>query len=119
MTKKELNAALKYWQAGLRLQDWDISVEVIVDPRYHSFGEGKHSPQFQQSEIKILDERLISPDWFGCSDWEVTLVHELLHIRFLYGTKSDGVQDAEEAAIEATSKLLVAMKRGVSLGELG
>lgn len=118
MTRKQRQKALEYWQAGLRIQDWDIEVVIVTDPRYKNFGMGNHSPTFKQSRIEILDERLIDPDWWGTHDWEVTLVHELLHIRFLYGDKDGPPADEEEVAIESVAKLLVAINRGISLGEL-
>lgn len=123
MTEKQLTRLLKNWQRLLRIQDWNIKLRLVRDSRWPNHGLGSHSSSFQESEIKILDPRYIDPDWFGTKDIEVTLVHELLHIKFLYARKNkenkeNDVDDQEEFAIESLARVLVALRRGITMEEL-
>lgn len=124
MTTKQLHSALKYWQKILRLQDWNITMKFVDEPRCGYFGKGRNNSTYQSSSIEILKPEHIDPEWSGCRDLEVTLVHELLHIRFLYASKgeqnaSKGEQsDSEEFAIESTARAMVSLKRGIPLEEL-
>jgi hypothetical protein len=119
LTPLALHDACRYWQANLRLQDWDI---VLTIERQGVLGEGtlgdcQPASTKRQAKIRLLDERDVGGQgfWFDGEawNWEITLVHELLHLHFHdvvgkdYGT-AQGL--AAERAIHAISKALVALK---------
>jgi hypothetical protein len=76
---KDINQALKEWQEALRLQDWDITAEVLSKTEYESkvnkdtAGWVDIDRVHLKATIKLLDDESLSP-------LEYQLVHELSHI---------------------------------------
>jgi hypothetical protein len=116
LTTETLTARCAEWQRRLRLQDWDVYLTIA---RGHELGEktmGDCHPLSTKRQARI---RILHPDdyagagfWPDKRDtWELTLVHELLHLHFHdLGIKwgSDGPQDiAGERAIDAIARALV------------
>lgn len=108
---------LRYWQRVLRLQDWDLRVEVV---RWHEFGQdgpymGQMIPHVNKAvaNIKLIAPDDASPGWMREYDMEKTLVHELLHIHFQNARPNDAKADerGEERAIEAIAEALIALDR--------
>ena len=81
----ELNELLAYWQKKLRLENWDIMVNLYRQEEFYdeeSQGENSYDIRTGQSIIRILDH----VDWSIRNrfpqDMERCLVHELLHLHF-------------------------------------
>lgn len=114
---------LRYWQERLRLRDWDILVTI---GRMGDLGAGTLGDCDMGSGCKRQAKiRLLHPDditgqqfWFDsqCWDWELTLVHELLHIHLqdcLDPNWNDqpALRRAVERAVDWIAKALVAEPR--------
>lgn len=115
---------LKFWQHHLHLDNWNIKVKVMDDISQMGDCSGLNTqhPSFQEARIRVLNPDKIPEDWgeFGKRDLEVTLVHELLHTRFIYciphpkdNPLNKLLHYQEEQAIERTAIALVAARRGV------
>ncbi len=78
----DLQKALSEWQEALRLQDWDITAEILPDVEYRdrlnepksdepSWGNSDKDTVHFEAEILLNDKY---------DNQEKTLVHELVHI---------------------------------------
>ncbi|WP_340398106.1 hypothetical protein NST50_15475 [Paenibacillus sp. FSL E2-0202] len=122
-TEEELRIKCTEWQKVLRLQDWIVSVKLsrsrdMSSPDLNA--EIRITLENRIALILILDSVDYDPDSILPQDMEQYLVHELLHIHLypITGKFTDGpLQVAEEQAIEAISKGLIALKRGAD-GEI-
>jgi hypothetical protein len=109
-----LQPLLRDWQKRLRLEDWDIKVKYAEIEGY-----GRCRPQAHHKVAQIEIKSSPPKDNCGtCEDIEVTLVHELLHVRIDQWLKPEDqnkyVEGTEfEAFIEQISQALVAAKRGL------
>lgn len=125
MTEYSVAAAAKHWQAILRLQDWDIEL-VICDWNALNGAVGQlRSGTYRQATIKLLEQsQLESVAKSSCGpgdhyrDWEISLVHELLHIQFSdaispYPAEDTPAYKALERAIDQTAIALVGLSRMV------
>jgi hypothetical protein len=117
--EKQALAYVNYWQKQLRLMDWNFEIAILEDPEQaEGFAINRHSPNYQCSKITILNPEKVPEHWTGCSDLEVTVVHELLHTRLLYAFGKKQCDWHAEMAIETISVALVANRRGISPEEL-
>lgn len=112
-----------YWTKRLRLQDWSIHIKITPE-----------LPSVARISIFAMDKTAVirmRPCFTykdgGCLDFEVSLVHELLH---LHGAGFDKIlltnrnknageaptseveHDAYEAMVELTAQALVGVRRG-------
>lgn len=108
---------LIYWQKALRLTDWQIEYRINEDENF--FGTICTFPTHSTARIEIRDPDLFDGDVVGIKDLEVTLVHELLHLRFFHCThEGKAYHNHKEMAIKITAAALVAAKRGISVSKL-
>jgi hypothetical protein len=117
--EKLLQDQCQYWQGILRLRDWDILVQVcrqneMTNPS--AIGECEIQRQRKDATIRVLapqDLQLVSQGFHHGeeSDYDLTLVHELLHIHLDSLGPRDQVTDQEEQVIEAISQALVRLRR--------
>lgn len=121
LTLPALRERAAYWQNRLALRDWEIKLGI---GRMHALGDGTlgethcHSNK-RQAKVNVLDPRDVDGQgfWFDgeVHDWEITLVHELLHLHFhdvfprFPHKKPAGI--AAERMIDAVAKALVALDR--------
>ena len=107
MTDKQLIKLCSFWQKELRLQDWNITVEF--EDEFHSesqLGETTVSAPWYDATVSIKEG-------MSAEQTELTLIHELIHIRF------GGLQFDEssiqhlwlEQGIEALARLLYKIYR--------
>jgi hypothetical protein len=100
MTKTE--KFLRKWQHLLRVDDWDITFKEVK--RFKSdvqFGATSVNPRFVQATIKLKKG-------LSKKEMEITIIHELLHVRFPYIILKEG-SDAEasfEVGIESMARML-------------
>jgi len=109
---------IEYWQPILRLQNWKITVTVVEDVKdIRCFATNTQDPHYEISSISVLNPEKIPPEWKGCKDLEVTIVHELMHTRLIYVAprpkKNKRKSWQLEMAVETIAKALVASRRGV------
>lgn len=82
MTEKEL---LVYWQNRLELNDWKIVLNVNAKPDEFVLKDVDGECEWQEvnrfAVIRILDRKYYG-DRFLKFNFERTLVHELLHLKF-------------------------------------
>ena len=117
------NALLKEWQKRLGLQDWRVKLMVDCKPAEMSVDESSGCVSWQESTKTALIQ-IVDPKYYGdrvvAFDFEKTLVHELLHLKFCLLYDEDGelrervvhqcVDDMARALVEA--KRLVPQKDG-------
>ena len=121
MRAEALTRNLNYWAAQLRLQSWDITVEFLKWEKDNGFGDNSIDPHYETSHICLYDPETIPDDVKGVRDLEVTLVHELLHIRLVYVAKTSMKKKHKwpvEMAIETIAQSLVANRRGINIKDL-
>lgn len=76
MTQKQLNKLMQVWQVRLGLQDWTLT--VAIDPKMNNtntYGETEIRSRWKEGDILLREND---------THQEVTLVHELLHLKFPY-----------------------------------
>lgn len=114
----DIEKLLAEWQYRLRLQDWDITVEWVSHFHVEAFGRTKTSLANRTAMVDLVPPDQI--DHSGIlSDPEVTLVHELLHVKAAevlenrMGTdRPDLDSPLWECFIDQLAQALVAAKRG-------
>ena len=86
-----LNAACKEWQVRLGLQDWIVEVRTSrakdLDPECRAFAVNTHSLTEKFSSIKVVDPVDLptmesSLPNGEAQDYDLHLVHELIHLHF-------------------------------------
>lgn len=96
MTQAELESLCAKWQKRLRLQDWNVKVEVV---RFfdipEKLGEAEIHNQRKEAVIRIIGEsdRREQRD----TPVEHTLIHELLHLHFEPFWDQDKYTEMEQA----------------------
>ncbi len=118
--ENEVKAHVKYWKKHLRILDWQINVKIHEDPEeFPHYGRMDHHRNDQVALLNVLNPENIPEDWWGCRDVEVTVVHELIHTRFIFCLLPDKhTLHHQEMAIETVAKALVANRRGISIEDL-
>jgi len=117
----ELNL-LKEWQERLGLQDWAIKLAINCKQEDLSNSEWQGENQWNSS-IKCSTIKIVSPEVYGDNrimkfDFEKTLVHKLLHIKFglldiVDSTyESNVVEGLRHQLIDDLARALVMAKRG-------
>ena len=119
----EALAALPIWQKRLRLQDWSIRIMVtrMAELGEDTLGDVKPGRTKRAALIRLLHPADVAGQNFVFDgeawDWEITLVHELLHLHFEDCLESNWndtwrTRQPVERAIDAIAKALVAGYRG-------
>ena len=79
-SKERLEEIIKELQRIMRIQDWDIDIEVLSKQKYEAAGYGEG--QAHNRIIRVLNKSLISINKDLTSDWYKSLLHELIHLAF-------------------------------------
>lgn len=107
------------WQETLRIVDWMIE---IVPAAHDSgvFARVRICSGSMRATMEVRDPVYASDSNSYTNDLEVTIIHELLHLRFFETEAAMGHEklDGHETAIELTAMALVASKRGVPVRSL-
>jgi len=118
LTKPELEQHLvelcRKWQRILRLQDWDIKVQVSYDLGSYQ-AESCYKLPKRMAIIKVIHpDAYQERNFLWPQDMEESLVHELLHLH-LAAWQADDERTmewvAKEQAIEAIARALVELDR--------
>lgn len=107
----------EYWKKILRLQDWNVSIEVrrkheMADPNcigcIRIFDEGKDAKIHLLSPVDLVtvEEGFIDHEELN---YDITLVHELLHLHFQAFAEDDTTYKGmcQEQVINILSRALV------------
>lgn len=116
LTQDEAQARCHYWQRRLNLTEWDIRVEVVRASKLDTagtllFGHVQILDTKQIAVVRLLDPGDFQADqgFFDKQNMELTLIHELLHVR-LHGMRDANSpeirEQSEERAVHALSLLL-------------
>lgn len=120
--KSEQELLLEEWQERLGLQDWTIS--LCYNCKFddleteNSCGETVWSTVLKDAMIKIISEEEFGDDRTLKFDFEKTLVHELLHIKFCIFEISCATYEGKiydslvHQMIDDLARALVMAKRG-------
>lgn len=116
---KYMRDALRYiqkWVPRLRIENYDFQVEEAPEG-FEPYALAVCNPRNLRACIVIRDPAKASEDGQAdaCNDLEVTLVHELLHVRFaeVLAELEGKANIANEIATEMIALALVAADRGV------
>lgn len=116
LTEDQLRGKCAEWQKILRLQDWIITLRITRQRDMNLKGNAEIEATLpkRMATIRILDP-VDYPDGLAePQDMELSLVHELLHIHLfpLFADREEEMRMiAEEQAIEAISRGLIALNR--------
>lgn len=119
--KNEAERLLREWQRRLNLGDWVI--RIVPDCLPDDMGLENNSGEAEWVEVnKSAVIRIINPELYGERiipfDFEKTLVHELLHLKFsLIESDNDLRNRVVHMLIEDMARALVIAKR--EAGETG
>ncbi len=119
LTEDELRLKCREWQQILRLQDWDIEVNIkrhreIQGPSGDEEGRIRTNEDYKKGFIEILDPIDLDPARYAPLDMEEVLVHELLHIHFRFANDHDSCTcqlKQKEFAINMITEALVKLHR--------
>lgn len=109
-------ALMKEWQKRLSLQDWRIVLYDDCSPDDMHVDESSGCVQWQES-TKTACIQILDPKYYGERvvpfDFEKTLVHELLHLKFcmLYSRDGSLRERLVHQMVDDFSRALVDAKR--------
>ena len=114
LTAESLKTELQMWQQFLRLQDWNISAEIVEAGEFEGgslFGLCNFWVTERRAEIKIVSEesgdRLATKtDYFEYYSMSKTLLHEMLHVFFAPLSADDSDIFLEQKINHLTSRLI-------------
>lgn len=116
-TQANIEKLVKKWQKYLRLQDWDI--RVVLHNQFECVAEIHQKTNSREAVLNIREAPLASKRtgaWMPTDDdYEISIVHELLHLQFwitveeFYGKKK--ATREMEKAVDTMAKVLVNLKR--------
>ena len=107
---------MKEWQKRLSMQDWRVFMKENCKPSEMSVDESSGCISWQESS-KTAYMQIIDPEYYGERvipfDFEKTLVHELLHLKFCLFYDEDGEvrERLVHQVIDEISRALVDAKR--------
>lgn len=115
MSDEKLKSFLAYWQKRLRLEDWDIVLEVVRLKEWLTLGKDAYtagvcapSQSCGWARIRLLHIDDIPEDAVpSIKDPEVTLVHELLHLLIPVSSPEGGDVHGERAINRIAEALVV------------
>lgn len=121
LTQAQAEELIREWQETLRLQDWNVSIEIVrryqmPDDESSSSGYCSRLPDMKVATILLLDPiDFKRPEFPGAmiDDMENTLVHELLHVYYCdLTTGVAGIDNKQlERVCEGMARVLVGLKR--------
>ena len=110
MQKSKLLKLCQAWQKTLRIQDWDIAVEMVG---HLDDGASARVEYFTENRTAFINIDRNS------NDYERSLVHELLHVQTAHLRdiiKHDSMEDIlQEQVVNCLAQVLVDLKRGAGI----
>ena len=104
------------WQKLLRLQDWQVQINMVRAVGMHREGSGGEVNWHVATKAAVISitDPIDYPENAICPlDIERTIVHELLHLHFVPFVADDGTpeDESQEQVIHILSEALVKIKR--------
>lgn len=112
LTQEELLHLLEYWTNRLRLGEWTISLTVAPLRDFVSkerLAEVEYDYYQARAVIRLLDPKDYPDDCLQPLDMEMSLVHELLHLRL--AQVADEATPLVERTINMLAQALIEEKR--------
>ncbi len=114
VAKHYVDERLAAWQHRLKLQEWRISVVMTRrdDLKPKTLGGIKWDKPKKAATICVLDPsdyRLPVPEMLD--DIEMTIVHELVHLKLASLPRSEASRSSEEYAVNGLAEALLALDR--------
>lgn len=125
MEMEELQTLLKHWQRELRLDHWDIQMRYAAIDEIPGHGQSC-AARYHRAQILLIDpkDRTADAESRFRLDYEVIVVHELLHIQESIWRDNPKVEDVldkdewirrcHENTMDATAEALVRARRGMT-----
>lgn len=115
MAKPNLQKLLKKWQKILRLEDWDIQIRWARSyelAEASSVAENLRDVPNKRCDVRVLDPIDFVNSVWPERDYELDIVHELLHTHVeAFAREFNGTDNLKEQVIETLAKALVALER--------
>lgn len=116
VTQAQLERRCRYWQKILGLSDWTVVAGFARSEAMSDDGnQGECHVSFENREARI---RILHPvDYpetsFVPQDWELTLVHELLHLHLdpIYRRVRGLAEELLEQTIQQVARSLIQLER--------
>jgi len=116
--EEQIQIQLTYWQRILRMQDWVITVEIW--PHNALDGAVAHITTDRNQKAAVIalrhpnDIMAVEKGWpeNEAADYDLSIVHELLHLKCVDLETDEQVEWAEEQLCNHVSKALVSLYRG-------
>lgn len=108
MTKTQIEKTLRKCQKRLRIQNWDIDLQVVGPSGFPDsrVAECRYFTRNMSATVRVLDPKFNHDDAPGMQHMESTLYHELLHPILTPLFDEEGNLDLQEQAIERIAKAL-------------
>ncbi len=110
---KGLPRQVQYWQRILGLQSWRVSVQTVraAELERDTLGDIDVRVDSKTARIRLLSEEDYDlPGWRARADQQLTLAHEMVHLRRI-AKGCSGQWNDEHATNEETIKLLRRLHR--------
>lgn len=105
---------VEYWVPRLRLENYEIEVAEAPED-FEDFAQCIGDVCHLRARLVFKDPEKVDKKTLACRDLEVTVVHELIHVRFgeIIRELDGKAHYANEAATEMLAMALVAARRGI------
>jgi hypothetical protein len=117
VTEAELKELCALWQKRLRLQDWNVRLEVVEARELAGFANCRSSLREKTALIRIVDvadSTSSDTEIFGGRNVEEDLVHELIHLHvepFSPDDRDSTEWEAIEQAVGVLANCIVRLSR--------
>jgi hypothetical protein len=115
----DLEALCRRWQARLELTHWHVTIRIgrrwdLESDQGYKAGRVRYVEELRVAEISLRDPVDKPPEIWIDDDYEVYLVHELLHLHMApFAAEDETPADtAQEQMINALARAFVALARG-------
>jgi hypothetical protein len=120
LAERYVREKLALWQNRLKLQDWNITLEISHpgDLRRGTLGNIRWDAEKKTARIRVLSaSEYHAPLRATLQDMELTVVHELIHLEFSGVTRNEESRSAEsrtaeEDAVNRMAETMLRLDRG-------
>jgi hypothetical protein len=114
ISQQQLNQWLGTWQKRMKLDDWNITVQMLraSQMKPNTIGNSSWDTRIKRATVSVLDPRdyRIPADRIA-DDIELTIVHELVHVQLAVLPRDPRRAHVEEAVVVKLSEALFNLDR--------